>query len=257
MSRKSVSSVPVSAAGTSARRSVRRLPLLAGLSAGGVLLLATPAFAHVTVNPAEAPKGSYATVNVKVPNERDNASTVKVEVDFDTSHPLASVMAQPVPGWKAEVTKKKLAEPVTVHGEKVDEAVSKITWTGGKINPGEFQQFPVSMGALPDDVDSLTFKALQTYSNHEVVRWIEPTKKGAPEPENPAPTLKLTAADTGDTGSTDNAGAASAHQDDSKAQAAPDEGGSDTTARVLGIVGIVVGVVGVAFAVLAGRRRQA
>ncbi|WP_405743413.1 YcnI family protein [Streptomyces sp. NBC_01525] len=233
------------------RRIVRRLPVLGGLAAGGVLMLAGPAFAHVSVQPGTAEQGGYATINIKVPNERDHASTVKVEVNLPTDHPLASVMPQPVPGWKVEVTEAKLAKPLEMHGEKIDKAPSKITWTadGKGIAPGQFQQFPLSVGQLPDHADQVIFKALQTYDNKEVVRWIEPAKKGAPEPENPAPVLALTppAGDAGDAGDAKPAATT----------AAADASGSDTTARVLGVVGIVVGIIGVGFGVFAGRRRTA
>ena len=164
-------------------------------------------------------------------------------------------MPQAVPGWKVVVTKAKLAKPLEVHGKQINEAVSKVTWTadGGKIEPGEFQQFPLSVGQLPEDADQLVFKALQTYDNKEVVRWIEEPKEGAAEPENPAPVLKLTAGDGGPPrrrregrgreGRT-NAG----HDRGALETVARDS--SDTTARVLGIVGIVIGVAGVAFGVL-------
>ncbi|PJN41699.1 hypothetical protein CG747_07610 [Streptomyces sp. CB02959] len=230
---------------------VRRLPVVGGIAAGSVLLLAGPAFAHVTVQPGSAPKGGFATVDIKVPNERDNASTVKVEVSLPTDHPLASVMAQPVPGWKVDVTKSKLAKPIEMEGEKIDEAPSKITWTaeGKGIEPGQFQQFPLSVGQLPSDTDQLVFKALQTYDNKDVVRWIEPAKPGGPEPQNPAPVLKLTAADA--QGPAD--GKSGAKGENTAASAST----SDTTARVLAVGGIVVGIVGIAFGVLAGRRRNA
>ena len=55
---------------------------------------------------------------------------------------------------------------------QVTEAVSTITWSGGELKPGEFTEFDISVGPLPDDADSLTFKALQTYSDGDVVRWI-------------------------------------------------------------------------------------
>ncbi|UNO40869.1 YcnI family protein [Streptomyces sp. MST-110588] len=241
------------------RRLVRRLPLIGGVAAGSVLLLAAPAFAHVSVQPGQAEKGGYATINFKVPNEQDAASTVKLEVTLPADHPLASVMPQPVPGWKAEVTKTKLAKPIEMHGKKIDEAPSKITWTadGGKIGPGEFQQFPLSVGKLPEDVDQLVFKALQTYDNKDVVRWIEPAKEGAEEPEHPAPVLKLVAA-SGDghgAGAAGAAGAKSASTQNASGTGSSDN--SDTTARVLGAIGILVGIVGVAFGVLAGRRRSA
>jgi hypothetical protein len=35
------------------------------------------------------------------------------------------------------------------------------------------------------------FKAVQTYGDGTVVRWIEDQPKGAPEPEHPAPVLTL------------------------------------------------------------------
>jgi uncharacterized protein YcnI len=239
------------------RTAHRRLAALGTLTAGSVLLLAGPAFAHVTVNPQSAPKGGYSTVDVKVPNERDDASTVKVEVDLPKDHPVSSVSAQPVPGWDVQITKSHLDKPITVHGQKVDEAVTRITWTGGKIGPGRFQQFPLSLGPLPKDTDRLALKALQTYSSGEVVRWIEIPQDGQPEPEHPAPVLHLTAAGAQghDQAATDtknpSADTGTRHDD----TAAGDS--TDTTARVLGIVGIVVGVAGAAAGVLAGRRRSA
>ncbi|MFF5622541.1 YcnI family copper-binding membrane protein [[Kitasatospora] papulosa] len=240
---------------------VSRIALAGGVAASTVLLLAGTASAHVSVQPqGEAAKGGYATVSFKVPNERDDASTVKLEVNFPTDHPLASVSPQPVAGWKIDVTRSKLAKPLEVHGKKIDEAVSKVTWTadGKGIEPGFFQQFPLSVGQLPEDTDQMVFKALQTYSNKEVVRWIEEPAEGGEEPESPAPVLALSApaADAHGAPADDKSGEAAKE----KTTASSDDtspSNSDSTARVLGIVGIVVGVAGVAFGVLAGRRRNA
>ncbi|MGW4701379.1 YcnI family copper-binding membrane protein [Streptomyces sp. NPDC004285] len=249
------------------RVSAVRTALAGGIALSSVVLLSGTAFAHVSVQPqGEAAKGGYATVNIKVPNERDNASTVKLEVNFPLDHPLASVMPQPIPGWKAEVTKSKLSKPLELHGKKINEAVSKVTWTadGSKIGPGQFQQFPLSLGQLPEDTDELVLKAIQTYDNKEVVRWIEEQKDGAEEPENPAPVLKLSAAsaDHHGGGAAPSASAATDEKagHDEKAgdhEEAAADSSTDTTARVLGVVGILVGVAGVAFGVLAGRRRSA
>ncbi|MGW4564646.1 YcnI family copper-binding membrane protein [Streptomyces sp. NPDC004561] len=241
------------------RRTVRRLTTAAAAAGTAVLALSAPAFAHVTVQPeGTAAKGGYAVVDFKVPNERDNASTTKVEVTLPADHPLASVMPEPVPGWNVQVTKSKLAKPLTVHGEKIEEAVTKVTWTadGKGIRPGYFQKFPLSVGALPDNTGRLVFKALQTYSDKEVVRWIEVPQNGGDEPANPAPVLRLSAA------ADDHHGTAATAEDASDetgrtAAAADSGGGGDTTARVLGVAGIVVGAAGVAYGVLAGRRRTA
>ncbi|MFF3650058.1 YcnI family protein [Streptomyces sp. NPDC002181] len=229
-----------------------RVSFAAALAAGTVLVLSGTAFAHVSVQPGDAVKGGYATINFKVPNERDNASTTQLEVNFPVDQPLTSVMPQDIPGWTVTVEKSKLDKPLTVHGKQVNEAVTKVTWSGGKIEPGKFQQFPVSVGKLPDNADQMVFKAIQTYDNNEVVRWIEETKAGAAEPQNPAPVLKLTAAKA----------AADDHHDDKTAAAAKDDKGhdeaakstSDTTARALGVAGIVVGLGGVAFGVASRRR---
>ncbi|MFJ7151206.1 YcnI family protein [Streptomyces sp. NPDC100445] len=233
-----------------------RIAAAAALAGSAVLVLSAPAFAHVSVQPeGAAAKGGYAVVDFKVPNERDNASTTKIEVNLPADHPIASVMPQPIPGWKIDVTKSTLAKPLTMHGEKIDQAVTKVTWTadGKGIAPGYFQKFPLSLGALPEDTDQLVFKAVQTYSNKEVVRWIEVPREGQDEPENPAPVLELTAASDDD-----HHAAPAADDTDGKAEkttAADSGGGSDTTARVLGVAGIVAGVAGVAYGVLAGRRR--
>ena len=242
------------------RRTASRVAAAAAVAGTAVLTLSAPAFAHVTVQPeGTAAKGGYAVVDFKVPNERDDASTTKVEVNLPADHPIASVMPQPVPGWKVQVTKSKLDKPLTMHGEKIDEAVSKVTWTadGKGIEAGYFQKFPLSVGALPEDADQLVFKAVQTYSNKEVVRWIEVPQEGQDEPENPAPVLELSAA-TGDHHGTAGAEDTAAKSENAAATAdSGSDGGSDTTARVLGVVGIVVGIAGVAYGVLAGRRRTA
>ncbi|MFJ9004873.1 YcnI family protein [Streptomyces canus] len=235
---------------------------VAATAVSAVIVLSSPAFAHVSVQAeGTAAKGGYAVVDFKVPNERDNASTTKLEVNFPTDHPLASVMPEPMAGWKIEVTKSKLAKPLELHGEQITEAVSKVTWTAaGKdsgIQPGYFEKFPVSIGALPENADELVFKAIQTYSNKEVVRWIEVQEDGAEEPETPAPVLALSAAsEDGHHGSTA-AEEADVKTENAAATTETDAGdSSDTTARVLGVVGIVVGALGVAYGVLAGRRRS-
>lgn len=241
-----------------------RAVTVAALAGSAVLLTAVPAFAHVTVQPGTAAKGGYSTVEFKIPNEEDSASTVKIEVFLPTDHPIASVSLQPVPGWTAQVATSKLATPLKTDDGTVTQAVSKITWSGGKIGPGQFQQFPVSFGPLPDDTGALSFKTLQTYDNGDIVRWIDLPQAGQPEPEHPAPTLTLTAAAPAGTNATSGASGspAGAPAADAKgtrqAAAGASSGGTDTTddtARALGIAGIVAGLLGVGFGVFAGRRR--
>ena len=169
----------------------RRALAVAALAAAALTALAVPASAHVTVKPDAVPKGSFSVFSFSVPNESSTASTVKLEVTFPTDHPIAFVSVQPVPGWTWSAEKTTLAKPIESEGESITEAVSKITWSGGEIKPGEFQLFTVSAGPLPTDTKQVEFKAVQTYSDGTVVRWIEETPKGGEEPEFPAPVLKL------------------------------------------------------------------
>lgn len=230
--------------------SARRLAAVSAVAGASTLAMAAPAFAHVTVQPGTAGQGAWTAVAFRVPDESDTASTTKLEVSLPTDHPLAFVATQPVPGWTATIEKTKLDKPIKSDDGEITEAVSKITWTAdanAKIAPGQFQEFKVSLGPLPGDTDKLVFKALQTYDNGDVVRWIEDPKDGQAEPQHPAPTLKLTKA----TADGHQMGAAS---QDGKADTASSKS-SDSTARTLGIVGIVLGVIGTAFGI-AGLRRK-
>lgn len=239
----------------------RRLSLLA-LVVAGIGLIAGPAWAHVTVDPGEATQGGFATVTFRVPNERDDAATTSLEVEFPADHPIPNASVQPVPGWTATVETAPAADGDEA-GDAAGEAVTRITWTGGTIQPGEFQQFPVSMGPLPDDTDELVFPSIQTYDSGEVVRWIEEPSENGEEPENPAPVLRLVAGDgdghgAGTEGDESDGSGSGSGADAAAAEAAGDDGDGDGTALaivalVVGGLGLVVG--GVAF--VQARRRPA
>ena len=153
------------------------------------LVVASAASAHVTLQPTEVAPGDFTRLDVRVPNERDDAGTTKVEVQFPPG--FAFVSTEPVPGWTAVVKKRKAAKPIEAEGEKLTEEVDTITWTGdgktGIVKPGEFQDFGLSVGMPDAPGETLTFKALQTYAGGEVVRWI-----GPPDSEEPAPQVVLT-----------------------------------------------------------------
>jgi uncharacterized protein YcnI len=208
------------------------------------LTLVPAAAAHVTLQPEEAPAGGFTRLDVRVPTERDNASTTKVVVQFPPG--FLSVSSEPVPGWNSEITMRKLDKPVEQFGEQVTEEVGQITFTadGEGIGPGQFQDFGLSLG-VPDKAGStLTFKAVQTYSNGEVVRWI-----GPPDAEEPAPQVKLTAAE-GEGGAAEPA----AQQPQAPAAEEDDDSGSDTLSIIALIVGGLGLLAGLA-ALLTGRRR--
>ena len=194
---------------------------IALMALAATLVVTSAAFAHVTVQPTQVAPGDFTRLDVRVPNERDDAGTTKVEVEFPAG--FIFVSTEPVLGWTAKITKRKLAKPVEVFGEQQTEEVNTVTWTGdgktGIVEPGEFVDFGLSVGMPDKPGATLTFKALQTYAGGEVVRWI-----GPPDSEEPAPQVALT--------STATAEAATESEDD------------DGAPEWLAIVAVVLGALG-------------
>lgn len=217
----------------------RRLLKTTLVAAGVVLATTSAASAHVTVNPSSLPGGGYTELAVRVPTESDKASTVKVQLILPTQQPLAMVAVKPTPGWKVSVAKTKPSTPLSDDDGPVAEVVSSVTWTADStadgIPPGGFDDFDLSVGPLPAS-GTMVFKALQTYSDGSIVRWIEPTPASGPEPENPAPTVTLTSATAAATSAT-----------------AQPSGGSDHWALGLSIAALVVALGGAGL----GLRRRA
>jgi len=163
----------------------------AALVAGALLVAPATAGAHVTVHPNALPAEGYTIVNVNVPNEEASADTTKVEVQMPPG--FASASTVPLPGWTAKTSTSKLATPIQTDDGPIDTQVDTITWTADKgagLPPGTLGQFPISVKIPGKAGDILTFKALQTYSDGEVVRWI-----GAPGSDKPAPTVAVTESD--------------------------------------------------------------
>jgi periplasmic copper chaperone A len=208
------------------------------------------ASAHVSVQPGTAEQGGFAALAFRVPTERDDASTTKVEVAFPADQPLAFVSVRPHPGWTYEVTRTKLAKPIEAEGATITEVVSAVTWqamsAATAIKPGEYDEFSVSVGTLPK-ADQMVFKALQTYDDGDVVSWIEEAAAGAEEPEHPAPTLKLTPSGA------EGAGGSSASTPAQPAANTSDD--NDSLAIWLAVVALLVGAGAGALSLLALRRR--
>jgi periplasmic copper chaperone A len=222
------------------RRLVLRSSAVLGVVTAGALATAGTAFAHVTAQPGTAEQGGYTVVNFRVPDESDTAGTIKLVVTLPSDKPFASVRTAPIPGWTATLTTTALNPPVQIDGGRsLSQAVTAVTWTaapGNKIAPGQYLDFPLSLGPMPKNVTSVTMPAVQTYDNGDVVSWDQATVAGQAEPEHPAPVVKLTPS----TGDDDHAAMAMG----SGAPESSDPGGSDTTARWLGGAGLLVGALG-------------
>jgi uncharacterized protein YcnI len=196
-------------------RALQRALILVAVGAAA-LATAAPAVAHVRVDASHAEAGEWAMLTFRVPNESENGSlTTQLNIVMPQG---TSAMVEGMPGWTAKSDRDVAAG-----------TVRSVTWTadpGGGIAPEEFALFRVSL-KLPK-TDSVSFAAAQTYSDGTVVKWDQAPLPDGGEPEHPAPTLTLP---------TDAAPAAAA----------------DNTALWLAVAALVVGVAGVALALV--RRR--
>jgi uncharacterized protein YcnI len=210
-------------------------PKLIAAASALALVLPPVAQAHVTVHPDEVPAGGFARLDVRVPNERDEAATEKVEMRLPDGFMFVSY--EPVPGWDVKVKSERLEQPIEEHGEKITEQAGTVTWTASArnaaIQPGEFRDFGLSVG-MPQEADrTLMFPTLQTYDSGHVVRLT-----GPPEAENPAPQVTLTAADEEHEAET-----SAEHEG---AGAAESDGDGDDVAMGLGVAALVLGGLGLA-----------
>ncbi len=170
--------------------STSKIALIAVLGA----LFAAPAAAeaHISIHPNTVPAGAFATLDVRVPGEQEGAHVTKLDMLFPPG--FTSVAYANVPGWSAQVVNQKVSPPIQTDEGPVSEDVSQIVWTWsgplGMVDNNQFIQFPLSV-AIPDNLtgQALQFKAVQSYSNGQVVHWIDP----ALDAEHPAPRINITA----------------------------------------------------------------
>jgi uncharacterized protein YcnI len=188
---------------------------------------------------------------VRVPGEQEGAYVKKVDVLFPAG--FTGVDYENVPGWSATVVETKLGTPIKKDGETIAAEVSQVVWiwTGplGKVDNGQFIQFPLSL-AIPDNAagKALEFRTVQTYSNGQVVHWIEPSLTG----EHPAPRINVTAKGgviedvAGDEAGPTAGGTAAPPATPSSPVAATSGGGASKglaiTALILGALGLLAGL---------------
>jgi periplasmic copper chaperone A len=146
-------------------RIARRTVGVAALTAALILLPASAALAHVTIRVDDPRPGSSAKYTVRVPNESASASTTKVEVKMPAGFENARV--QPKPGWIVQL------------------ANGVLTLSGGKIDPGQFDEFSFS-ARNPTAAADLAFPTIQTYDDGSVSNWT-----GQPNDEEPAPVVRI------------------------------------------------------------------
>jgi uncharacterized protein YcnI len=144
------------------------------LAATATLVLAIPAalFAHAVVFPKASTTGAYERYILRVPNER-NVATTKVELRFPTDVRVTSF--SDVPGWQLEIARDSA------------QRIVGATWTG-TLPPERFVEFPF-VAVNPKTAAQISWPAYQTYANGERVEWT-----GAEGSKSPASVTAISAA---------------------------------------------------------------
>ncbi|MEZ5102454.1 MAG: DUF1775 domain-containing protein [Thermoleophilia bacterium] len=142
----------------------RRLGVAVAAVGLGGLTAAGPALAHVQVLPARVAPGDPVLFTVLVPNE---AGTPTTTVELRVPDGVVPFSFEPVTGWKR--TERRAANG----------ALEGVVWRGS-LPVGSFVRFAF-LAATPERPGELRWRALQTYADGTVVRWI-----GAPGSDEPA-----------------------------------------------------------------------
>jgi uncharacterized protein YcnI len=173
---------------------MRKFGLFAVCTLVFVVLDAGVAGAHVTVSPSSLPQGiGDAILTFRVPNESATAAVTELKIQFPLAHPIVLLNPEAGSGWQTNVIKTALPKPVTTDDGTFTSTVSEIDWSGSTIPVGQFGEFNVLAQGIPTGTSQLVFKAIQTYSDGTVVSWIEVPDKAVPDPQHPAPTIRLMA----------------------------------------------------------------
>jgi uncharacterized protein YcnI len=116
--------------------------------------------AHTVADPAEGVAGTYLRTAFRVTHGCKGSPTVSVTIRM----PQGVIAAKPMPkpGWTIEIATRPLDPPVdSGHGFKLRQAVTEVTWSGGRLDNAEFDEFVLSL-RLPDlPGETLYFPVLQ------------------------------------------------------------------------------------------------
>jgi periplasmic copper chaperone A len=159
-----------------------------------VLALATcgsgsMAFAHVTLEQAQATVGTSYKAVLRVPHGCDGSATTAIRVRIPEG--VIDVKPMPKPGWTLNTVKGNYAKTYSLFHAQISEGVTEIDWSGGRLPDDYYDEF-VFQSYLASDLQpgqTLYFPIVQECEKG-VHRWIETPAAGKDYPE-PAPGLKL------------------------------------------------------------------
>jgi uncharacterized protein YcnI len=200
--------------------------------------------AHIQVLPSIVATDDPVKFTVVVPGEQEDSTT---SVDLKMPAGLLPFSYEETPGWTRKLV-------MASNG-----AVDRVVWTG-KLPKDGFVEFSFLAGT-PEKAGELVFKALQTYADGSVVRWI-----GEPKSDHPAPVVEVqndaprqnAGGESGSEGASRPAAAASATATpaatvETAAVVSTDDGGN-SLAIALGAAGLLFGLIALGVSIRTARR---
>lgn len=163
-------------------------------AAAALVLSATTALAHVSLERAETPVGATYKAVLRVPHGCEGSPTIRIRVQIPEG--VIAVKPMPKPGWTLETTKGKYEKSYDYYGTPTAEGVTEVSWSGGKLLDEHYDEF-VLRAYLTTDLKpetTLHVPVVQECEGGGVERWIEipAAGKSADDYKFPAPGLKLT-----------------------------------------------------------------
>jgi uncharacterized protein YcnI len=242
-------------------KTVRVLGAL-GAAAGGVVLAAGPASAHISPDKDEVAAGAFSSVTLTVPHGCEDSPTKQLTIQVPEQ--LNEVSPQVHPGWDIEVTNEDLPEPIDDgEGGEITERSKEVVFTaqrGNELQPHFRDQFTLGYQAPDAEGETLYFKVIQTCVEGETP-WIEEWDGEGEEPEHPAPAVMITAATGDEHGGGEEADEAAAEGEEvaaDNASATSDDSSDDSDSSTgIAVAGLVAGLLGLAaggFALVKSRK---
>ena len=144
---------------------------------GAVVLAASPASAHISLETKQAAIGSSYKAVFAVPHGCKGSPTTKIRVQIPEG--VIAVKPMPKAGWNVEVITGKYTAEYDYHGTKLSEGVKEVVWSGGKLPDHNYDEFVISTfltaGLKPDS--TLYFPVVQE-CEQGISRWIDIPAEG-------------------------------------------------------------------------------
>lgn len=202
------------------------------LAAFGLLAaLSAPAGAHVVLDRAEVPAGTYARIALRVGHGCGGAATTALRVTLPPE--LASARPMPHPGWTIVIGPDPASGVAAApsgstapggntapgghaahagHGTHAGHSVAggqaaagghgghaaaagprEIAWTGGRLDDAHFDEFALLIRTPAEPGAVLALPVVQECEGGKVARWTERPSSSGERAKEPAPLLRVVA----------------------------------------------------------------